>query len=333
MKIGSLFSGVGGLELGLEWAGIGRTVFQVECDEFCLKQLSRHWPTAQRFKDVKEVGAHNLPAVDLLCGGFPCQDVSSAGKGAGLAGSRSGLWFEFLRIVGEIRPEYVVVENVASGATRWVDQVVSGLEQQGYACLPIPLSAADVGAPHKRARIFVIARLADPHSTGCKWARPAQSTQRLGDSEFIGSGGAVSAFALSEQIRQQQGRCGGEDREGAAESRNTSAAGEIADAECDKWHARIIENKHTLCVATSDQFGGRAWIWQGAMPQPAIRRMDDGISSVVGRRRSAAGLRGARRQKQELRALGNAVVPQCAEVIGHVILWLIAANAPSVRSR
>lgn len=158
MKIGSLFSGIGGLELGLEWAGLGSVVWQVEQEPFCRQILAQHWPTADRsVQDVREAGSHNLEPVDLICGGFPCQDVSGAGKGAGLAGSRSGLWFEFARIVGELRPRWVVVENVASGAKRWVDAIVAGLGELGYQALPIPLSASDVGAPHKRARIFVVA--------------------------------------------------------------------------------------------------------------------------------------------------------------------------------
>lgn len=160
LTIGSLFSGIGGLELGLERAGIGRVVWQVERDEFCRRVLAKHWPDVDR--SVTDVCAPaTLPRVDVICGGFPCQDVSSAGARKGLAGERSGLWREFARWVGALRPEWVVVENVASGAKLWVDAVVRELEQLGYACLPIPLSAFDVGAPHRRARVFIVARHVD----------------------------------------------------------------------------------------------------------------------------------------------------------------------------
>jgi DNA (cytosine-5)-methyltransferase 1 len=118
MRIGSLFSGIGGLELGLEWSGVGHTVWQVEREPFCRAVLAKHWPAAERFDDVRTVGKANLAPVDLICGGFPCQDVSSAGKGAGLAGERSGLWREFARILGELQPGWVVVENVAGGAAK-----------------------------------------------------------------------------------------------------------------------------------------------------------------------------------------------------------------------
>lgn len=113
MRIGSLFSGIGGLELGLERAGVGHTVWQVEQDEYCRAVLARHWPDAQRFTDVRTVGSGNLAPVDVICGGFPCQDVSATGRRRGIiAGTRSGLWFEYSRILRELRPRYAIVENV-----------------------------------------------------------------------------------------------------------------------------------------------------------------------------------------------------------------------------
>lgn len=129
---GSLFSGIGGLELGLEWAGVGHTAWQVEMDPFCRSVLAKHWPNVERHVDVREVGAASLARVDLICGGFPCQDVSSAGARRGLAGKRSGLWFEYRRIVDELRPAWVVVENVTSGKKLWLPQVRADLEQLGY---------------------------------------------------------------------------------------------------------------------------------------------------------------------------------------------------------
>lgn len=166
MLLGSLFSGIGGLELGLESAGLGHTVWQVEIDAWCRATLARHWPEAERLEDVTTAGRHNLRPVDLVCGGFPCQDVSSAGHRAGLAGSRSGLWHHFARIVSEILPSWVVVENVASGARLWVDTVRGDLGKLGYATLPIPVCADWLGAPFRRARIFVVGRMADLNRDG-----------------------------------------------------------------------------------------------------------------------------------------------------------------------
>src|SRR6185436_8967518 len=104
LTIGSLFAGIGGLELGLEMAGLGPVVWQVETDAACRDVLAMHWPKAERFHDVRAVDASALAPVDIVCGGFPCQDLSHAGKGKGLAGERSGLWFEFERIVQELGP-------------------------------------------------------------------------------------------------------------------------------------------------------------------------------------------------------------------------------------
>lgn len=160
LTAGSLFSGIGGLELGLEMSGLVSAIaWQVEKDPFCLSVLARHWPEAKRYGNIEHVRGADLAPVDLVCGGFPCQDVSAAGRKSGLSGSRSGLWFHFARVLSELRelPPLVVVENVASGAGRWVDAVRGDLERLGYESLPIPISAANVGAPHKRARIFVVA--------------------------------------------------------------------------------------------------------------------------------------------------------------------------------
>lgn len=157
MKIGSLFSGIGGLELGIERATGARTRWQVEIDPFCRRVLERHWPDAKRFDDVRTVGAHNLEPIDILCGGFPCQDLSVAGRGAGLDGERSGLFFEVTRIVREIRPRYVLLENVAALLTRGLGRVLGELAACGYDARWGCFSAASVGAPHLRERIFILA--------------------------------------------------------------------------------------------------------------------------------------------------------------------------------
>lgn len=158
MRIGSLFSGIGGLELGLEWAGVGHTVWQVEQSAWCRGILAQHWPEAQRFDDVCTVGAHNLSPVDVLCGGFPCQDVSLAGKRGGIVeGTRSGLWFEFHRIITELRPSFVIVENTRGLETLGLHTVLTGLRTLGYRGERYRLSACSVGAPHARPRVFVLA--------------------------------------------------------------------------------------------------------------------------------------------------------------------------------
>jgi DNA (cytosine-5)-methyltransferase 1 len=158
MRIGSLFSGIGGLELGLEWAGVGHVVWQVERDPFPRSVLAKHWPKADRgVTDVRKAGSATLPYVDVICGGFPCQDISYAGKGAGLAGERSGLWYEFARVIREMGPRYVVIENVSALIARGLDQVLGTLADIGYDAQWRTIRASDVGAPHRRERLFIVA--------------------------------------------------------------------------------------------------------------------------------------------------------------------------------
>lgn len=159
LRFGSLFTGIGGLDLGLERAGMV-CAWQVEKDDYAQKVLQKHWPAVPRFSDVKDVGSKQLEPVDLIAGGFPCQDISVAGRGAGLAGERSGLWREFRRIVEEIRPSWVLIENVPALRTRGLSTVLSDLHALGFNaewdCLP----ACAFGAPHRRDRLFIVAQLA-----------------------------------------------------------------------------------------------------------------------------------------------------------------------------
>jgi DNA (cytosine-5)-methyltransferase 1 len=156
LTFGSLFAGIGGIDLGLERAGM-RCKWQVEIDDYATKVLAKHWPDVPKYRDVRGVGAHNLARVDVLAGGFPCQDISNAGKRAGITGERSGLWLEFARLICELRPRYVLVENVAALLVRGIDTVLGRLAALRYDaewhCIP----AAAVGAPHVRDRVFIVA--------------------------------------------------------------------------------------------------------------------------------------------------------------------------------
>ncbi|MBW2673549.1 MAG: DNA cytosine methyltransferase [Deltaproteobacteria bacterium] len=189
LSLGSLFSGIGGIEAGMEAAGHGPVKWQVEADEFRRERvLPKHWPGVARFERVADVGVAQLCPVDCIIAGFPCGDLSVAGKGAGLDGARSGLWSEARRIVGELAPEWVVIENVAGAAKRWVDFVRRDLGQLGYATLPVELQARYVGLPHQRARIFVVAHAKrDPLRLGQQRVsgRRAQAIRDEAQSELV----------------------------------------------------------------------------------------------------------------------------------------------------
>ena len=226
--IGSLFSGIGGLELGVEHATGGHVVWQVEKSEFCRSVLAKHYHNAVRYDDVCTVG-ENLARVDIICGGFPCQDLSLAGKRAGFAGEKSSLWREYRRVVDLLRPSFVFVENVPPLTTSrggWdFAEVLGALAALGYDEVWDRFRASDVGAPHRRERIFVLA-----------YARSI--AQQRWEPEWV-SGGAVPSVARearegladADGVREQQP--GGASNGGRRRSRNggaTSRGEGMADA-------------------------------------------------------------------------------------------------------
>ena len=268
MRIGSLFSGIGGLELGLERARLGRVVWQCEISPFCRSVLAKQWPTVVRYEDVTV--PREWPHVDLICGGFPCQDVSAAGKGAGLQGSRSGLWYSFRSVLAKVAPRFVVVENVASGARRWLPHVRRDLHVLGYRTRAFALSAEDVGAHHLRRRVFIVAH-----------------PQRM-------------------QLRHEQGWCGGESGQGPSIAGDHGANGALADtarnrrpAEGERTPTRLADGSREL------RCDGQTY-WDS---EPGVGRVVDGIPPRLD----------GRRRRARLTALGNAVVPQCAQVVGEMI--------------
>jgi DNA (cytosine-5)-methyltransferase 1 len=161
LRVLDLFSGIGGFSLGLERAGGFETVAFCEIEPYCRAVLAKHWPGVKQYDDVRTLTADTLArdgiAVDVICGGFPCQDISFAGKGAGLTGERSGLWREYARLIGEIRPQFVIVENVSALLSRGLGDVLRDLAALGYDaewhCIP----AIAVGAPHRRDRLWIVA--------------------------------------------------------------------------------------------------------------------------------------------------------------------------------
>jgi DNA (cytosine-5)-methyltransferase 1 len=215
MKFGSLFSGIGGFDLGFEQAGLS-CEWQVEIDNDCQKVLAKRFPDVSRYTDVKDVG--KLPTVDVICGGFPCQDLSVAGKRSGLAGERSGLWFEFLRIIECNRPRWVVIENVPGLLSSWsplepppdavegrewdveensdFEIILTGLSELGYCLASRVLDAQYDGVAQRRERVFIVGSLGDGSSAeilfeskSVSWNPPTRREAGPGVANTI-SGGA-----------------------------------------------------------------------------------------------------------------------------------------------
>ena len=322
MLIGSLFSGIGGLELGLEWAGVGHTVWQVERDPFCRSVLERHWPNAKRFDDVRTVGATNLEPVDVICGGFPCQDISYAGKGLGLAGERSGLWYEFARIVGEMGPRFVVVENVAALITRGIGDVLGTLSDLGYDAQWRTIRASDVGAPHRRERIFIVAHSHKLGSQGERIGGIFDGERTAFGHDVDGCRGSQGLGNADEQRRDRRNRPIAEQ----ARRANSTHPSELGNADkLDGNHGR-----HGASVNGGERAESEA-VREQRIAQPRLGLAAHGVPGRVDRWPAGPGqtqhewepprtVEKADNRAAKLRALGNAVVPQVAQEIG---TWLL----------
>ncbi len=334
MKFGSLFSGIGGLDLGLERAGMTCS-WQVEIDPFCTKVLNKHWPHVPKFGDIRNVGKQNIETVDLIAGGFPCQPFSVAGKRRGTEDDRH-LWPEMLRVISELRPTWVIAENVPGIIPIFLYQALFDLAREGYEALPIVLPACGFDAPHLRYRLFIIAY--DVKGRRERKGVPVRSRRQDKTQTDISGSGKVLAYAnrgfgqLKKKALRPRGdppELGGEyvsdsdsKRSQKREGQNTKRAGENKRTEFDRGggEPRLVPNAKQIGrdelepsvsrgeerKGASDQAanggitGGRArWL-----PEPGVGRVADGFPGRVDR----------------LKSLGNAVVPQVAEHIGRMIM-------------
>lgn len=313
MRIGSLFSGgCGGLDLGLERAGVGHVVWQCEIDPAARRNLARHWPGVKQYTDVMEMNHGNTERVDVICGGFPCVDLSYAGKGTGLAGTRSGLWYEYLRIVRELRPRYVVLENVSALVSRGLDAVLGGLAKAGYNAVWFTLRASDVGAPHQRERLFIVAYADRQGELQQEWAKPRERGW-AGD----GCGDVVDALRNDAERLGRPGdvACSGGDTEGQGREweRRGDASGDSREA------------VHEFPPGPGDQDGWREYLARFPNRAPAVQNAKKlpllnpiFVEALMG---FPEGWTNGTRSER-LKQLGNAVVPQCAEVVGRILLKL-----------
>jgi len=308
LRVLDLFSGIGGFSLGLERTGGFETVAFCEIDPFCRRVLAKHWPNVRQFHDVTKLRGEDVGPVDVICGGFPCQDISFAGKGAGLDGERSGLWREYARLIGELRPLYVLVENVAALLSRGLGDVLGDLAALGYDaewhCIP----ASAVGAPHRRDRVWILAHaqchvqrqdaLSDGRKAGV--GERAAGERRQGPSEASG---------CSSVLADPAGERRGEARANSQRPAERSAGrGHVPHA--DTLNAQGLQQGRNDAFIRREQVERQARLSSGAggdhdwSVEPAVGRVAHGVPDRVG----------------QLRAYGNAVVPQIPELIGRAIL-------------
>ena len=313
LTVGSLFSGIGGFDLGLERTGGFKTIWQCEIDPFCNKILEKHWPTVTRYTDVRTMS--NIPLVDVICASPPCQPVSCAGKRKGAKDDR-WMWGETYRIICEVRPEWVIVENVLGLLSAKDTEgkpgglftgILRDFSKSGYDVEWNVVSAAFVGAPHLRKRVFVV----------------AHSTSQQNDSQHIEPGRFGEQFGRAleggrEALRQENGQAGYNMLGGCCEDVAHALGlypqrrGEAGNVAC---QSREAERKRGP-TADRTTFSGLgifadglsegladAWRpgWEDGTPRLAIGQKD---------------------RVNRLKALGNAIVPQCSELVGYYILEL-----------
>jgi DNA (cytosine-5)-methyltransferase 1 len=328
--VGSLFAGIGGFDLGFTRAGFDVS-WQVEIDSWCRKVLAKHFPESERFEDVRTVGKHNLSRVDVIVGGFPCQDISNAGLRAGIGGERSGLWSEMHRIIRELQPHFVLVENVAALLGRGMGRVLGDLAALGYDAEWEVVSAADVGAPHLRERVWVLAYPKGFRSDGSREAwevrfnlSPRRCSGKLADASGERCG---EARELRHNQSSQWATGGSEDVRDTASEGLPHGAGEpmgqpsaftqlerpmreVSDA-----HSHDVQGLVTSRTDTQEWSEPRE---RQAGPCDAGAGGQWSIEPNVGRV-----AHGVPQRVDRLRGLGNAVVPQIPELYAKRIKHLL----------
>jgi len=287
LKLLDLFSGIGGFSLGLEATGGFETIAFCEQDQKARAVLDKHWPEVIKYQDVKDLTVEQLRAdalvPDVIAGGFPCQDISNAGKGKGIIGERSGLWSEMFRLIRDVRPSWAIVENVSALRSKGLTLVLQDLCEIGYCaewhCIP----ASAVGAPHKRDRIWIVAYPLQQHQAERRQCEDvACESVRRGTDSFRGQGDAQRKRSV-----RGSGCCEGD---------------EVADTYVEQEIRRLPERVGGVVVTREHLRIAEGFaLWK---VEPRIPRVVDGFPGRVDR----------------LKQLGNAVVPQIPYLLGMAIL-------------
>ena len=278
LRYGSLFSGIGGIDLGMDMAGF-ECAWQVEIDDYCRQILDKHWPGVPRYKDIYEVKGAEIEPVDILCGGFPCQPVSVAGKRGGVDDER-WLWDEFYRLICEIRPRWVVAENVtglfSANSGRAFAGVLRDLAKGGYDAVWDVYPAGGpggVGAPHRRERVFLVAYTDSPQSV-------------------------KDARDLGEELKVSK-----VNRENISTVVSGGSSEDVADTNTKRLQRMVKKSQTGARQIQQIGFCSRTSRWKGWDVEPNVGRVADGVPRRVDR----------------LRALGNGVVPQVAYKVARMI--------------
>jgi DNA (cytosine-5)-methyltransferase 1 len=300
MKILDLFSGIGGFSLGLERAGM-ETVAFCEIDPFCREVLKKHWPDIPIYEDVRKLKGGEI-AADIICGGYPCQPFSVAGKRKGEEDDRH-LWPEVARLLSEVRPRWFIGENVAGHISMGLDEVLFDLEGQGYDAQTFVIPACAVDAPHRRDRVWIVAWNA--HS-GRRDKREVGKVQERKNTKPDG---------VCTNVPDTQSKYDGSSnpRESKGQIQQFGISDFKADVADTEYYGSCGEKGNETIKGSNWQKNGifeRGCAWP---TEPDVGRVANGIP----------------RRMDRLRSLGNAVVPQIPEMIGRAIMEIERINNES----
>jgi DNA (cytosine-5)-methyltransferase 1 len=306
-----LFSGIGGFAYGAWLAGMKfENHLASEIDPYCQKLYSLRFPDSIQLGDITKINCGEIKAKHgeewIITGGFPCQDISCAGKGAGIHGARSGLWFEYRRIIDGLRPRFAIMENVGALVSRGLDSVLGSLAEIGYDAEWQDIRASDVGAPHRRERIWIVAY---PTESRFNWRqRKEQHIQRSSSQapRFMHSGYVADSEEIGRRKRNQVDG-GSQERTGAEGKRRRFANGR-EDA-TDTFRAGLEKRNRRGSRGTFSSTFIRDW-WA---TEPAVGRVAHGVRGRVDR----------------LKGLGNSIVPQIAQILFEQTKPLIEADHKS----
>jgi DNA (cytosine-5)-methyltransferase 1 len=296
MKHGSLFSGIGGFDLAAEWMG-WENVFHCEWNNFGQRVLKHYWPNAESFNDITKTDFTKYAnKIDILTGGFPCQPYSSAGKRLGKEDERH-LWPEMLRAIREISPRFVVGENVR-GLTNWnggmvFDEVCAELESYGYQVAPCIIPACGVGAPHRRERVWFIAK--NTMRSGCVHGGIEQKRAKVWQQRHTGAR-STNGLYLSKRF--------------TTDANSLRYRGRCERPESDKPNKRQMDCN---TKKNGDSFWGKIKgcsrkinDWQNFPTQSPVCSGNDGLPSKLD------GVAFSKWRAESIKAYGNAIVPQVA---------------------
>lgn len=296
-----LCSGIGGFALGFEWAGLSTPVLFCDIEPWSRKVLRKHWPDVPIAEDVKELANDPdglVPDCDIITAGYPCQPFSLAGERRGAEDDRH-IWPEIFAIVKAKRPAWTVFENVYGHITMGIDEVLSDLEGEGYAARPLVVPACAIDAPHRRDRVWIIAR-----NVGNTVSSRQHKINRGKPTQEPTHGCEAVAYPISagseawdsDRLENDNGSCGNQ-----AQSEGSSSTKHVAHTKCIRWEGERSErNSQGQARLRSRETRWEKGRWE---PEPSVGRVANGIPKRVDR----------------LRGLGNAIVPQIAMRIGQTI--------------